>query len=340
MKAVIVPEPGKVQIIEKSMPDIRGGNEVLVRVRLAGICGSDVHIYHGTSPVATYPRIIGHEVTGEIVAAGPDVTRVKVGDKVVLEPIRSCGNCYACRQGRKNVCANLQVYGVHLDGGYQPYLVLPEENVHKVGDYLSWEEAVLVEPFTIGAQANWRGDVKENDVVFIMGAGTIGLCALQIAKLKGAVCIVSDIFDSKLEYAKKMGADHTLNASRQDIRREIMELTGGLGPNVTIDAVCTANTFAEAVEITSVAGRVVVLGFLDAPSPIAQVEITKKELTVVGSRLQTNQFPAVIRWMNEGKLKVSDFITHRFPPEQFQEAVRLMETQPEQVRKVVLQFNS
>lgn len=197
MKAVIVPEPGKVQIIEKSMPDIRGGNEVLVRVRLAGICGSDVHIYHGTSPVATYPRIIGHEVTGEIVAAGPDVTRVKVGDKVVLEPIRSCGNCYACRQGRKNVCANLQVYGVHLDGGYQPYLVLPEENVHKVGDYLSWEEAVLVEPFTIGAQANWRGDVKENDVVFIMGAGTIGLCALQIAKLKGAVCIVSDIFDSK-----------------------------------------------------------------------------------------------------------------------------------------------
>lgn len=337
MKAIQVVRPGKIEIIEKEMPCIRQGDEVLIKVQLVGICGSDMHIYHGTSPVATYPRVIGHEMVGEIVKLGQDVNRLAVGDKVVMEPIAWCGECYACRSGRKNVCSQLQVYGVHKDGAYQEYIVLPEKIVHKVDSRLDWQEAVLVEPFTIGAQANWRGDVRDGDIVFIMGAGPIGLCALQVAKLKGAVCIISDLSDDKLAYAQSLGADYALNPLKDNINLEIERITDGLGPNVTIDAVCTVKTFEQAVEITSVAGRIVVLGFSDSPSSIAQLHITKKELTVAGSRLQSDKFAEVIEWFNSGQIKAGSFVTHRFALEDIHQAIELIETHPNEVRKVVLE---
>nr|WP_307449197.1 MULTISPECIES: zinc-binding alcohol dehydrogenase family protein [unclassified Paenibacillus] len=319
------------------MPHINRGDEVLIKVRLVGICGSDMHIYHGTSPVATYPRVIGHEMVGEIAEIGSNVERLAVGDKVVMEPIQWCGTCYACKSGRKNVCTQLEVYGVHKDGAYQEYIVLPEKIVHKVDSRLDWHEAVLVEPFTIGAQANWRGDVRAGDIVFIMGAGPIGLCSMQVAKIKGAVCIISDLSDDKLDYARSLGADYVLNPLKDNVNVEIERITNGLGPNVTIDAVCTVKTFEQAVEITSVAGRVVVLGFSDAPSQIAQLHITKKELTVVGSRLQSDKFIEVIEWFNSGNMKVDSFVTHRFALEDIHQAIKLIETSPNEVRKVVLE---
>nr|WP_311283423.1 zinc-binding alcohol dehydrogenase family protein [Paenibacillus macerans] len=340
LKAIQVVEPGKMRLIEKEMPRIIHGNEVLIKVRMVGICGSDMHIYHGTSPVATYPRVIGHEMAGEIVEVGADVHRLSPGDKVVMEPIETCGQCYACKAGRKNVCAKLQVYGVHKDGSFQEYIVLPEHLVHKVDQRLAWEEAVLVEPFTIGAQANWRGDVRAGDYVFIMGAGPIGLCALQVAKLKGAVCMISDLSDEKLAYAKGVGADYTLNPLTDNVADEIQRITDGLGPNVTIDAVCTEKTFEQAVEMTSVAGRVVVLGFGETPSQIPQLPITKKEVTIAGSRLQSGKFPEVIEWFNSGRIDVNSFVTHRLALENFREAIELIETNPNQVRKVVLELHT
>lgn len=337
MKAIQVFKPGHLEIIEKEKPRITRGDEVLIRVRMVGICGSDMHIYHGTSPVATYPRVIGHEMVGEVAELGPDVTRLAVGDKVVMEPIEWCGTCYACRSGRRNVCTQLQVYGVHKDGAYQEYIVLPERIVHKVDARLDWHEAVLVEPFTIGAQANWRGDVRAGDIVFIMGAGPIGICALQVAKIHGATCIISDLSDDKLAYARSLGADYTLNPLKDDVVKEIGRITEGIGPNVTIDAVCTTRTFEQAVEITSVAGRVVVLGFSDAPSSIAQLHITKKELTVAGSRLQSNQFGQVVEWFNNGTIQPASFVSHRYALEDIHEAIKLIETSPNEVRKVVLE---
>ncbi|WP_199614017.1 zinc-binding alcohol dehydrogenase family protein [Paenibacillus alkalitolerans] len=337
MKAIQVVRPGKIDIIEKEKPRITRGDEVLIKVRLVGICGSDMHIYHGTSPVATYPRVIGHEMVGEIVETSSDVTRLAIGDKVVMEPIEWCGECYACKSGRKNVCTQLQVYGVHKDGAYQEYMVLPEKIVHKVESRLDWHEAVLVEPFTIGAQANWRGDVRAGDIVFIMGAGPIGLCALQAAKIKGATCIITDLSDDKLAFARSLGADYVLNPLRDNVNSEIERITDGVGPNVTIDAVCTVKTFEQAVEITSVAGRVVVLGFSESPSAIAQLHITKNELTIVGSRLQSDKFSEVIEWFNSGKIKADSFVTHRFALEDIHQAIELIETHPNEVRKVVLE---
>ena len=289
MKAIQVLEPGNIQIIEREMPKIENEDEVLVKVRYAGICGSDMHIYHGTSPVATYPRVIGHEFVGEVVETGNNAKHLKAGDRVVIEPIYYCGKCYPCRNGRPNVCENLEVLGVHRDGGFQEYVTVKGANAHKFGEHLSWDEAVLIEPFTIASQATWRGDVRKGDT-YSSGAGPIGLAILQYAKYRGGICIVSDIVESKLDEAKTLGADYTINALTQDIASEIKEITGGMGANVTIDAACTPKTFETAVSVTSPAGRVVVMGFDNRPSQIPQFAITKGELTICGSRLQTNKF--------------------------------------------------
>lgn len=338
MKAIQVLKPGNIQIIEREMPKIEKDDEVLVKVKYAGICGSDMHIYHGTSPVATYPRVIGHEFVGEVVETGKNVRHVKANDRVVIEPIYYCGECYSCRNGRPNVCENLEVLGVHRDGGFQEYVVVRGANVHKFGEHLSWDEAVLIEPFTIASQATWRGDVRKGDYVFIQGAGPIGLAILQYAKYRGGICIVSDIVESKLDEAKTLGVDYTINALTQDIASEIKEITGGMGANVTIDAACTPKTFETAVSVTSPAGRVVVMGFDNRPSQIPQFAITKGELTICGSRLQTNKFPEVIELFNQRKLKPTVLVSHNMHFTQIKDAIKIIEDKNEKVSKILLEF--
>ncbi|MBO1265200.1 zinc-binding alcohol dehydrogenase family protein [Proteiniclasticum sp. SCR006] len=338
MKAIQITEPRKLEIVEVEKPMLKDSDEVMIKVKAAGICGSDVHIYHGTNPMATYPRIIGHEFTGEVVEVGTSVQNVAIGDKVVVEPILYCGECYACRSGRPNVCEKLEAMGVHVDGGMREFIVVPSAKAHKVSPDLPYEMSVVVEPFTIAAQSTWRGDVKKGETCLIMGAGPIGQAILQYALLKGATCIVSDIDNERLDDAKKLGATHVINPLEVDVVEKARELTGGSGPNVTIDSACTLKTFEQAVEMTSPAGRVVVLGFSVEPSKIAQVHITKKELTIVGSRLQTNKFGEVIGYLNTGALNPEGFVTHKFHFLDAQKAMDLVEDPSIKKNKVIITF--
>jgi len=338
MKAIYVTEPGKLEIKEISEPQLFKPDDVKIKVKAAGICGSDIHIYHGTSPVATYPRVIGHEIVGEIVEVGEQVEKFKVNDRVVIDPIINCGQCFFCKKNRPNLCADLQVRGVHEDGGYRNFVVAPEKNIFKIPDFISYEEAVMIEPFTVAAQVNSRGQVEKDDIVFIMGAGPAGLCALKVAKNKGAMCIVSDIVDERLENAKKLGADYIINPKKIDVKKSIDLFTNNVGATVVIDAVGNVNSFEQAVEIASIGGHIVVLGFTDKPSKIPQLLITKNELNISGSRLHCNKFPEVIEWFEKGEIKGNDFISHVYPFEKIKEAVHLIETQPMKVSKIVLTF--
>ncbi|WP_408007923.1 zinc-binding alcohol dehydrogenase family protein [Pseudalkalibacillus sp. A8] len=338
MKAIQVSEPGDISVVEVEESKLEDSNQVKIRMRAMGICGSDMHILHGENPFATYPRIIGHEVAGEVMEVGDSVSRVAVGDKVVVEPMTSCGACYACRQGRPNVCENVEVYGVHREGGGREVMVISENLVHKVDDRLDWSEIALIEPFTIGAQSVYRGDVKEGDMVFIIGAGPIGLCCLKVAKEAGAKVAISDFNEERLAFAEKWGADFTVNPSDGDVKEQIMEWTEGMGANVVIDAVGLPQTVEQAIDVTSVAARVVLLGFHSSPSQISQVDITKKELTICGSRLQTDRFPIVVDLFNTMKFDVKDLVSHEFPIEDTQKAFKLMESPPSSVRKVVIQL--
>lgn len=339
MKAVQVRKAHELIIQEVEKPRISNSTDVLVKVKRVGICGSDMHIYHGTNPLATLPRVVGHEVAGEVVEIGQDVAGIKVGDHVVIEPISYCGECYACRKGRQNVCEKLSVFGVHEDGGMREWFVLPEKQLHVVDPALAWEEIVLAEPYTIGAQAVWRGEVEEGETVLIQGAGPIGICILKMAKLQGASVMITDLSDERLEFAKDSGADITVHAGKEDVQKRVEEWTNGEGANVVIDAVCLPMTFELSFDVVSTAGRIVVLGFDESPSSVSQLPITKKEVTVKGSRLQTDQFPKVVKLLNEGKLRHEGLVTHTFSLDDIQEAFNFVENHPEQVRKAIIVFN-
>ena len=336
MKVVCIKEPNEFEILEQERVEIKYPDDVMVKIERVGICGSDLHIYHGSNPFATYPRIWGHEFVGEIIETGSKITDLSIGDHVVGEPFISCGICYACTHQRENVCANLQVYGVHLDGGCQEYMVMKRSKVHKVQSEIPWDVAVLAEPLTIGFQSVSRGRVEAGDTVLVMGSGTMGLSALIAAKARGAVVIMTDLFDEKLMYATKMGADHTINVIKKNIMKEIIDITCGVGPNVILDAVCTKSSLEQAVEMVSVAGRIVELGYGNIASEIPHVTLTKKEVDIAGTRLQTGKFQEAITYLEKNTDLLSDFVTVRFPVDQVKEAFQYVTDHGEDVRKALI----
>lgn len=339
MKAVKVITPGEIKIVDEEIPQITDPNYVLIKIKAAGICGSDISIFKGTSPVATYPRVIGHEFTGEVVEIGTAVSRVQVGDHVVVTPVISCGECRPCKRARSNVCADLTVIGVHKDGGYREYVDVHENNVFKISKDIPWEQAAIIEAYTVAAQVVSRGDVQSDDTVLILGCGPAAITILQACKMIGAKCIMSDVADGRLEVAKEFGADVLINSKTDNLVERVMEITEGLGVDIAIDAACVGITFEQAVLCTRPAGIVVSMGFSDKPSSIREVDITKKELDIRGSRLNNNKFPQVIEWFESGKIDVNKFITDSFHFTDIIKAFDKIKNEPDETLKVVLTFD-
>ena len=337
MKVVFIAEPHSLEIKEMPTPEA-GKGEVLLRVRAAGICGSDMHIYHGTNPLAKYPRIIGHEFSGEIAALGEGVEGFSVGDRVTVDPVTSCGECYACSIGRRNVCERLEVFGVHRDGGFAEYVALPASNLHKVPASWSFEKAALVEPFTIAANVLSRTECAGSDKLLIMGAGPIGQVILQAVRRLGTACAVSDIVDVRLEKARRLGAELTVNPKEMPLEDAVAAWTGGKGVPLIIDAVGSPDLFPSLLRMASPTGRIGLLGFSKEPSPFVQLEAVRKELSIFGSRLNRNKFPEVISWFEEGLVEPELLISHRFPFERAKEAMEFVQSHPSEVCKVILEF--
>ena len=338
MKAIKVTEPFHLNLVEVPDPEIKDSHDVILKILSGGICGSDIQIWNGTNSLATYPRIIGHEFGGVVVETGSDVHSVKPGDLAAVDPVLSCGSCYACRIGRPNVCVSLKVMGVHCDGGFSQYVCVPESNVHKFFKNFPAPLLSLVEPYTIGAQVNSRASISKDDCVFIMGSGPIGLTVLQTAKNLGAQVIISDLLPQRLKSARSMGADETLLASDPLFLQRLYSFSGQDGVPVVVDTVCTPASLEEAVSFASPAGKIVCLGLKNQPSAIAMYEITKKELTLVGSRLSNRRFDEVIRHFEAGDYTPDQLITHQIHYSQIQEAFELLIKHPELTLKVGLTF--
>lgn len=339
MKAVQIVKPNQLEIIDMEKPQIDQENNVLVRMLASGICGSDVGIYHGTNAAATYPRVIGHEIVGVVEEVGPGATKVKVGDRVIIDQVTACGHCYACRKGRPNVCGNLKVRGVHIDGGYREYMAVPDKDCYLVPDCLTDEEAVMIEPTTIAVQCCSRAQLESEDTVMIIGCGALGSSILRIVKLYNPkAIIVSDIDDAKLNEALANGATYAINSLKEDVPARAHELTDGYGPTVTIDAACVKGSLLTALQATGNAGRVITMGFSVAPTEVNQFVITSKELDVRGSRLQNRKFQQVIDYINEGKIDLRGSISHTFPFEEAQKAFDFVDSRDPSIRKIVLTF--
>ncbi|MDR0583111.1 MAG: zinc-binding alcohol dehydrogenase family protein [Treponema sp.] len=312
MKALYIVEPLKMEMRELPVPVIQAPDEVLVKVMMAGICGSDMHNYLGESSGIAYPLVAGHEMAALVLETGSGARGLEAGDHVVLDPVISCGYCYPCSIGRGNVCENLKARGSHYDGCMQEFMVLKRRTIHKISRDLPWEKAALVEPFTIAGQSTSRAAVSAGDTVYIGGAGPIGLCILLMCKLLGAEVIISDIIAPRLELAARLGADHVIDLNTEEPSAAIKKMPGVHGITAAFDAVGHPAVFAQLVKLALPAARILCMGFSPEPSPVSLVDITKKELTILGSRMSVNQFDRIIKLTEEGRLDGTPLVSGVF----------------------------
>ncbi|WP_447553309.1 Zn-dependent oxidoreductase [Vreelandella sp. EE22] len=338
MKAFQVKAPHDYQVADIDVPTA-GAGEVLVRVAFAGICGSDMHIIHGDNAFVRFPRITGHEFAGVVDAVGEGVAEVSVGDRVCVDPVISCGTCYPCRIGRPNVCSALEVIGVHRNGGFEEFVSVPATNVHKLPEHIGLDAAALVEPYTIAANVLDRMQPHPGDRLLILGAGVIGMTILQMARALGIEeIIVTDVINERLTAAKELGATHVLNSREQDVEKEVLALTEGEGVPLIADAACVPALLPQMLRLASPAGRIGLLGFSVQPSDLVQLEVIKKELTLVGSRLNNRKFPEVLALMASGKLDPLALVSHRLPLSDMPGAIDMLDHRPEEARKVLIQI--
>lgn len=336
MKSVVIERPGELQLQDRPLPEPAEG-EVRVKVKYASICGSDVHIWHGHNPFARYPRVIGHEFFGLIDATGRGVDSARIGERVAVDPVVSCGHCYPCSIGRPNVCSELQVIGVHRDGGFSDYAIAPAANAYVLPGTIPDTLASLVEPFTIAANISAFLKPDPADVALIYGAGPMGLTAIQVLKgvYKVKTVIVADRLEERLMMALANGADQALNNSTTPLAEQL----NGVQPTLIIDAACHPSILSEAAALAAPAGRIGLLGFSAEPCTLTQQSLTSKELSLFTSRLNSHRFPQVIAWMEQGLIQPEKLVTHTLPLNQIERAMTLFEKNPRSCCKVIISMH-
>ena len=340
MLSIVVDEPNSLAVRELPLPEPAAG-EVRVRVRYAGICGSDLHIFHGLNPFVSYPRVIGHEFFGRIDAVGEGVDPRRIDERVTVDPVVSCGTCHACRIGRRNVCRALSVLGVHRQGGFSQYVCAPAANAYTVPRNVSAVCASIIEPFAVAANVTARTGVLQEDVALIYGAGPVGLNLLQVLKkVYGIKAYITDRLDERLALARTCGAaaDEVINTANEDLEQALKDRGVDGGPTLIYDAVCHPSILEEAVRLAAPAARIGILGFSATPSAIPQQELTKKELSLHASRLNCAMFPTVIDWFSRGLVQPEHIITHKVDFRDVKQAFDIAEKQPRYSCKVLLDF--
>lgn len=334
MKAILLKEAGDIKVAQVEPPQ-RGDNEVLIKVKSMGICGSDISAYMGTSPLVKYPRIIGHEIAGEVMEVANDETILAVGDRVVLEPYVYCGTCYPCQNNRTNCCENLNVLGVHIDGGMSEFFAHPRHLVHKVPANISWERLAMVEPLTISMQAIRRSRLKKGEHVVIIGCGTIGLLAAQYALALEAEPIVLDRVEERLEFAKQLGIKYVINPLKMDAVESIKEITKGRMAEVVVEASGNESAIRCSIDYVAFSGRISLVGYPKNEVSLPTFLYTKKELDIVGSRNSYKVFPESIQLITENKIDVTPVITQTVAFEDIPRIVQDISVNPQNYLKVV-----
>ena len=304
MYAIKYDGPRKVQCVEIDKP------QALIKVRSAGICGSDIGAFRGTNGLVTYPRIIGHEVAGEILSI-PEHNKkgLKAGDHVIVDPYLYCGSCYPCSIGRTNCCTDLKVLGVHAEGGMSEYFVHPADMLWKLPKDMPWELAPIAEPLTIALHGIHRGGLKAGEHVAIIGAGPIGILAAMAAIAYGAHPIMIDLVDERLEAARKLGVRYTVNSGREDTAAKVSEYTGGRMAELVMECSGANPAVRSALDLVSNAGRITLTGWPKKETPLPTDVITKKEVDIRGARTSANEFEEAIDLIHTGKVDARKILT-------------------------------
>ncbi|HEY2039886.1 MAG TPA: zinc-binding alcohol dehydrogenase family protein [Edaphobacter sp.] len=304
MKAVSLTGAGEASVVEVSEPQRLPG-ELLLKVEMVGLCGTDLNSFRGKNPLITYPRIIGHEIAATVEEGS---STIPAGTHVTVSPYTSCGSCASCRRGRFNACQGNQTFGVQREGALTEWISVPETKIYP--SHLSLKELCLVEPLTVGVHAVSRGRITADDTVAVFGCGGVGLGAIAGSAFRGARAIAIDLDDTKLETARAAGATDLIHSAREDFRARLREMTQGHGPDVIIEAIGLPETFRAAVEEVAFTGRVVYIGYAKEPVAYETRLFVQKELDIMGSRnALPEDFREVIAMLEQGRFPVDRTIS-------------------------------
>jgi alcohol dehydrogenase len=331
MRAIQLEKPHCFRVIEVSEPPAPGPDEALVRVHRVGICGTDFGGFLGKMPYFSYPRIPGHELGVEVVAIGESVTNVRVGQRGSVEPYLNCQQCYSCRCGHTNCCESNQTLGVHCDGGLRPRFLIPARKLH-ISDKLNFEQLALVETLAIGCHAVNRGQPRQNEHVLVIGAGPIGLSAIEFSRVSGAKTIVMDMNEARLDFVRqRMRIPDTIVARNDGAElKQLIELTNGQLADVVIDATGNHRSMSQALNYCAFGGRLVYVGITQEAVSFPHAAVMhRRELSVMASRnALPDDFTRIIKLIEDGQLDTKPWITHRAD---FDEMIQVFPTwiQPE-----------
>ncbi len=333
MHKVVLEAPKAVRIAEAAPATIVGG-QALVQLRSAGICGSDLAAYRGTSPMVSYPRVLGHELLVDVLecADRPEL----VGHRAVVDPMTPCGLCRACRAGRANCCAHLQVMGVHIDGGMQDITAIESGRLFAVPDALPDDSAVLAEPLTIAYHAVERTHIRAGEIAVIFGAGTIGLLIAQLLlRARGCRALVIDVDPGRLSIAQALGAT-PLQGDERALIAAVAQATGGELAGVVFEATGVAACTRMTTTLVAQAGQIVLVGWNTGPVEVDTVTLMRKEVDLLGSRNSVNAFPAVLQLLADGVVDDRTMITHRFGIMEAGAALQVLDSGHESALKILI----
>ena len=334
MKTLICEKPGKFIYAQNAMP-VPGKGEVLIKIRKVGICGTDIHAFAGNQPFFEYPRILGHELSGEIMEVSSS-TEFSVGDKVAIIPYLNCGRCNACKMGKTNCCQSLKVLGVHVDGGMCDFICVPGENLLPAGE-LHEEEIAIIEPLAIGAHAIRRAGEINGKTIAVVGCGPIGMGIVAQAKINGARTIVLDVQQDRLEVARNdFGADYVINIQNNPIE-ELREATDGCMADIVFDATGNKGALESGHQFMGHGGTYVLVGLYKDSLQFHHPSIHAKETTLLCSRNATREdFVNVMRNLREKSIPTDSYITHRIPFEELADQFDKLSDPSERAIKAVV----
>jgi threonine dehydrogenase-like Zn-dependent dehydrogenase len=335
MKALSLTGAGEARIVDVPEP-VKQAGDLLLKVEMVGLCGSDLNSFRGKNPLVSYPRVLGHEIAATVLEGTAELPE---GTRVSVSPYTSCGICPSCRRGRENACRNNQTFGVQRDGAVTERIVVPAAKVYP--STLPLKSLCLVEPLTVGFHAVARGRVTAADTVAIFGCGGIGLGAIAASAFRGARTIAIDLDDEKLETARLAGATDLIHSGKEDVRSRLRALTSGDGPAVIVEAIGLASTFQMAVEEVAFTGRVVYIGYAKEPVAYETRLFVQKELDILGSRnALPEDFRQVMAMLAAGRFPVDQTVSAVVPLAEGPEYLERWSARPAAFTKIIVDLNA
>jgi len=340
MKAAVLHGVNDVRIENVPAPKLEHDDDVLIRVRSVGVCGSDVHYFREGrigNFVVEAPLILGHECAGDVVQVGPAVKTLRPGDRVAVEPGVPCRKCEFCRTGRYNLCPDVAFLATPpVDGAFCEFIVSPADFAFKLPDSLTFQEGAMMEPLAVGMYATQRGGVGLGDTVVVLGTGPIGLMTLQAAKARGATTIItSDLQPIRIEAARKLGATHALDAAEVDVLEAVWQITDGRGADVVFECAGAVPTIQMSLKLAKNGGRVILVGLPSADQiPLSMPDLLARELDVGGLFRYANVYPDAISAVAAGLIDVKSLITHSYDLDHTQDALTFADEHKDKALKV------